>query len=256
MTQSLPPMPSTKPKDKSTVAIIMAVLLHVLVALVLYFTVFNDQSISHSSSSIDKRTSSEPIITEGEQVSSINEEVLTANVNEQKHEVLPPDNINKQSAQVTAYTKSSLKNKSISSVDDPKRVPTLGTQSSTEKTNNHSVKELASTPTMSTNIAMDIKPTDTKPSDQTEYKLQKTQEYEQLDESIDQDSEKLAKLIGEVKKRNQSQIQQHQARKLSDQPKPTVTPNDSDITQDYPITPITPFNDPQNNQRTEVIKKS
>lgn len=245
MAQSLPP---TKPKGKLTIYIIMSILLHVLGALVLYLTVFNEQSTSKPTSSIDKQKPYAPIIVNDKQVSPVNQEPLTISVNEQRSKALPPNNTNKKSAQVIVDTKSIKANKPIGSVDDSKQATTLKTQSSIEKPNNSFVEELASTPTMTTSIETDVKLTDNKSSNQPEYNLKKTQEYEQLDESIDKDSEQLAKLISEVKKRNQSQIQQHQAKKLSNQPKPKVTLNESDIVQDYPITPITPFNDPQNNQ--------
>lgn len=56
--------------------------------------------------------------------------------------------------------------------------------------------------------------------------------YEALDADIDKDNEQLSKLITEVKKRNQSQIQQHQLPNDNINNQPTVE-------YGYRITPLT-----------------
>lgn len=91
------------------------------------------------------------------------------------------------------------------------------------------------TPSKDDNIITDVESTANKPPAQAEYKLKQTQEYQQLDKDIDQDNKQLSKLIDEVKKRNQSQIQQHHL------PKAGETPSDNTprVQHDYPITPIT-----------------
>lgn len=213
MAQLLPP---NRPKHKIIIAIILAVLLHVLVAIVLYFTVFHDTSTSDTLSSdtlpsIDERPLPASIITEGEQVSPHDMKIVTTNINEQKTDASASDSVDKQNAQLTADAKSS-----------------------TAKANNHSVKETAPLATVN-NTATDIKPSGAKSSDQPEYKLEQTKETQQLDEDIDKDSEQLSKLIDEVKKRNQSQIQQHHLPKVSETP----SENAPRVQHDYPITPIT-----------------
>jgi len=55
------------------------------------------------------------------------------------------------------------------------------------------------------------------------------------DADIDKDADQLSKLIGEVKKYNQSQIQQYQTDTPSNK-SATATPS---VKYDYPITPIT-----------------
>lgn len=229
MTQLLPLNRSNRLKNQSIIAIILAVLLHVLVAIMLYFTVFHDASTPDTlpldtSSSVDKRPLPASIITEGEQVSSHDIKIVTANINKQKTEALSPDNVDKQSAQLTENTKIS-----------------------TAKAKNHSTKEPVPLATANNNTATEIKPSGAEPSDQPEYKLKKTQEYEQLDDDIDKDSEQLSKLIDEVKKRNQSQIQQHQLSKTNTPPIDNL-PN---VQHDYPITTLPAVTDNKDNVQTD-----
>lgn len=245
MAQLLPPKRSNRPKNKTIMAIILAILLHVLVAIVLYFTIFQNTSTSDTLPSIDERPLPASIITEGEQVSSHDTKIVTANINEQKTDALPADSVDKQSAQLTANDKSHLTDKIKNSADSTKQAPTLDTKSRTAKVNNHSTKEPIPLATANNNTATDIKPSGAEPSDQPEYKLEQTKETQQLNADIDKDSEQLSKLIDEVKKRNQQQINQHSSNLSSAQPESATAPDNSTIKQDYPITPITPLIDQQ-----------
>lgn len=232
MAQLLPPKRSNRPKNKTIMAIILAILLHVLVAIVLYFTMFQNTSTSDTLisdtlpsdilPSIDERPLPASIITEGEQVSSHDTKIVTANIDEPITDILAADSVDKQSAQLTADAKSGA-----------------------AKANNHSTKEPIPLATANNNTATNVKPSGAEPSDQPEYKLEQTKETQQLDEDIDKDSEQLSKLIDEVKKRNQQQINQHSSNTSSPQPKSATVPNNSTIKQDYPITPITPLIDQQ-----------
>lgn len=114
--------------------------------------------------------------------------------------------------------------------------------------NPSSVKQ--TTDSTTNNINNRKKTADNNQQSPLEYELKQTEDYQQLDADIDQDNEQLAELIDEVKKRNQSQIQQHQ---LPQSETNDMATNDADanstntknirptaqIEYDYPITPIT-----------------
>jgi flagellar basal body-associated protein FliL len=210
MTQSLPPIQPRKQKNRSMIAIILAVLLHVLIAVIVYFSIFynkpssTEKSLQHT----DERPLSISIIKEPQQASS-------------DPTVTPIDAQNK------------VANKTATSTHKQKSI----TQSTTPQSNGSAIVE------PSTNLAANnetVVLTESAGNNQQNspvYTLKQTKEYQQLDTEIDKDNEQLSKLIGEVKRRNQSQIQQHQIEASST--KSTVeTPL---VQHDYPITPISPL---------------
>ncbi len=224
MTQLLSPTPQPKKsKNSSMTAIILAVLLHLLIAVVVYFAIFNDETslISEESKLSDKSKISTSIIQEDKLIPAddLVDSDDSKDISAQSRE--PQDNkIATNNVKTTANNKENSANKNgVSAQNTTKtaKIPMLVEQAA-ELANNKNRTESANN----------------SQQNQPEYKLKQTEEYQQLDADIDKDSEQLAELINEIKKRNQSQIQQHQ----------TPQPNASDIKStpalkhDYPITPI------------------
>lgn len=217
MTQLLSPTPQPKKsKNSSMTAIILAVLLHLLIAVVVYFAIFNDETslISEESKLSDKSKISTSIIQEDKLIPAddLVDSDDSKDISAQSRE--PQDN------KIATNNKNNPANKNgVSAQNTTKtaKIPMLVEQAA-ELANNKNRTESANN----------------SQQNQPEYKLKQTEEYQQLDADIDKDSEQLAELINEIKKRNQSQIQQHQ----------TPQPNASDIKStpalkhDYPITPI------------------
>lgn len=217
MTQHLPPIPPTKPKDRTMLAIVLAILLHLLMATIIYFTVFADKP---STSEVSTKPSvAIPTVSENPKPAPANNIISDDIENTEQPSTTP--------APSNSANKTTVINKQIVSNNT-----TIQTQPLPSKESNSSE---ASVPTSNDNVPATKKPTPSDQNDQAEYTLKKTEEYEQLDNDIDADSEQLSKLITEVRQRNQTQIQQHQTNK----PTSASTDNSPKIEYDYPITPIT-----------------
>ena len=228
MTQSLPPSNRLKrPKDRSSLAIMLAVFIHMLVAVVIYFTVFNDK----------KSSTEEPLLNDNGLISAsvIEEDGLTPFDSKKdmatQSSDLQKDGTNTADINMTANTENNLANKNALSTQEPTSI----VQNAAQQDGSVSVEQASRL-----NANNNLKPNtdlvlDTQ-QEQPKYTLKQTKEYQQLDADIDKDTERLSKLIGEVKNYNQSQIQQSQTDTPSNK-SATATPS---VKYDYPITPITP----------------
>ncbi|PYE36415.1 hypothetical protein [Psychrobacter fozii] len=243
MTQRLPsPTPPTKPKDRSMLAIVLAVLLHIVIAIIIYFTVFDDNT-SKSTDSTSALESSESLSI----VETIEKPPLSAS-----DETVTADT--KENAKTAAVTNNNVATKSTATKNTAAIKKPSSTQNNTPKTNDNLRAEQALSDENQTRLKSTIDNQDSTP----EYRLKKTKEYESLDTEIDKDSEQMAKLIDEVKKRNQQQIEQQRTNTLGSQPIPNSVPKPAAVTSeqrpqsktdttsppsnsDYPITPIKPL---------------
>ena len=229
MTQLLPPSNRLKKsKDRSSIAIILAVSIHVLVAVVIYFTVFNDKKSSADESLLNNNglISTSVIEENGPTPSDSKKDMAAQSIDLQKNET------NTAGINMTANTENNLANKNALSTQEPTSI----VQNAAQQDGSASVEQASRL-----NANNNLKPNtdlvlDTQ-QEQPEYTLKKTKEYQQLDADIDKDTERLSKLIGEVKNYNQSQIQQYKADTHSNK-SATATPS---VQYDYPITPITPL---------------
>lgn len=240
MDQFSPPNPPikkpTRTNKQSIIAITLAVLLHILVVAIIYFSVFQDKvpSTSEQLSTNTEQPLPTVIITENKPESSTDKAKLTTKKDTAPDSNTPPASLKTVNQTPNINKKSPSKN-------------TASQDNTTVKPANVDEK------TANTDLATNNQPST------PEYTLKKTKEYEQLDEDIDKDSEQLSRLIDEVKKRNQQQIEQQQTT-LSDTqstPKPVekTAPNSSvqkpkpqkeevplSTNNDYPITPIKSLN--------------
>ncbi|WP_250162891.1 hypothetical protein [Psychrobacter sp. WY6] len=219
MPKSLPPTKPVRPRDKSMLAIVLAVLLHIVVGIVIYFTVFDkERPITVPTVTADNKQSVSAAMVADEKLSAANPKDLIDQIESSKS----VNSHKKNSASVS--TNNTSANESTTSKQKPEVI-----------TNSRDTVAPTVTLSKNDNIITDVESTTNKTPAQAEYKLKQTQEYQQLDKDIDQDNEQLSKLIDEVKKRNQSQIQQHHL------PKASETPSDNTprVQHDYPITPIT-----------------
>ena len=227
MTQLLPPSNRLKKsKDRSSIAIILAVSIHVLVAVVIYFTVFNDK----------KSSTEEPLLNNNGLISAsvIEENELTPLDSEKdmatQSSDLQKEGTNTADINMTANTEKNLADKNVVTTQKTKSI----VQNEGQKDSSASIEQASRL-----NANNNLKPNtdlvlDTQ-QEPPEYTLKQTKEYQQLDADIDKDADQLSKLIGEVKKYNQSQIQQYQTDTPSNK-SATATPS---VKYDYPITPIT-----------------
>ncbi|MBF0659817.1 hypothetical protein IPZ60_13800 [Psychrobacter sp. NG25] len=234
MAQPLPPSPPikkpTRTNNQSIIAIFLAILLHVLVVAIIYFSVFRNEESPQSEqlSRNDEQPLPAVIITETKPKTPSDVTGLTT-----KAEV--PTNDSTQTNQLKTVSQTPIINQKSPSKN------TAALDSTTAKPSNDDKA-----------IHTDLSINDN--SSLPEYRLKKTKEYEQLDEDIDKDSEQLSKLIDEVKKRNQQQIEQQQTT-LSDTqstlrsvektaPISSVPKEEAPLStnNDYPITPIKSLN--------------
>ncbi len=233
MTQSLPPSNRLKrPKDRSSLAIMLAVFIHILVAVIIYFTVFNDKKSSADESLLNNNglISTSVIEENGPTPSDSKKDMAAQSIDLQKNET------NTAGINMTANTENNLANNLANKNALSTQEPTSIVQNAAQQDGSASVEQASRL-----NANNNLKPNtdlvlDTQ-QEQPEYTLKKTKEYQQLDADIDKDTERLSKLIGEVKNYNQSQIQQYKADTHSNK-SATATPS---VQYDYPITPITPL---------------
>ncbi|MDN3453513.1 MULTISPECIES: hypothetical protein [unclassified Psychrobacter] len=239
MDQFSPPNPPikkpTRTNKQSIIAITLAVLLHILVVAIIYFSVFQDKvpSTSEQLSTNTEQPLPTVIITENKPESSTDKAKLTTKKDTPPDSNTPPDSLKTVNQTPNINKKSPSKN-------------TASQDNTTVKPVNVDEK------TANTDLATNNQPST------PEYTLKKTKEYEQLDEVIDKDSEQLSKLIIEVRRRNQDQIQQHQIdQPVVKTPKPVEKPAPNSSVQkpelqkeeaplstnnDYPIAPIKSLN--------------
>ena len=263
MTQHLPSStPPAKPKDRSVLAIVLAVLLHILIAIIIYFTVFdsNDSKSTDSTSALEQSESPSVVETIEKSPLSASGETVTADTTDTKAEEATTQSgaISKQAASDNAKTATATNNtvatKNTAAIETAAIKKPSSTQNNASKTNDNLRAEQALSDENQTRLKSAIDNQDSTP----EYTLKKTKEYDALDTEIDKDSEQMAKLIDEVKKRNQQQIEQQRTNTLGSQPIPNPAPKPSTVPSeqrsqtktdatsspsngDYPITPIKPL---------------
>lgn len=209
MKQPLAPILSAKKtKDRATIAIVLAILLHLLIAAIVYFTIFN----KNPSAVIPLATPNEsPVTTSAiEQKGSkflATEQPLPAISQPSTFTVKNKDNTSRIDPETTMTNRTAATNIQVNSEQrSTKRAAqssTLTTAANIPIENKYLTEDLVGSNTEQQTIGPDQ-------SNNTEYKLNKTKEYHALEAEIEKDSEQLSQLIAEVKKRNQSQIQQHQ----------------------------------------------
>ncbi len=241
MPQPLPPTRRIKLKDKSLLAIILAVLLHILIAVIIYFSIFRHEqpTVALPTTTDNRSVIPTAIIPKTEKLSPIDQK------DPKVQDTILPESKEKANSATPVDTDPTADNQS--SERDKDKTPALTSTPSRDTT-----KEPVSTPVMKDSKINPIESTTTSPntsSNQAEYKLKQTKETLQLDEDIDKDSEQLSKLIGEVKKRNQSQIQQHQLPKANQRP----VDNALIVKYDYAITPISALPARKNNEDKKQI---
>ena len=260
MTQHLPSStPPAKPKDRSVLAIVLAVLLHILIAIIIYFTVFDDHNSksTDSTSALEQSESPSVVETIEKPPSSASDETVTAD-NKEEEATTQSGAISKQVSsdhtKTAAATNNTVATKNTAAIETAAIKKPSSTQNNASKTNDNLRAEPALSNENQTRLKSAIDNQDSTP----EYTLKKTKEYDALDTEIDKDSEQMAKLIDEVKKRNQQQIEQQRTNTLGSQPIPNPVPKPSTVPSeqrsqtktdatsspsngDYPITPIKPL---------------
>lgn len=253
MTQRLPsPTPPTQPKDRSMLAIVLAVLLHIVIAIIIYFTIFDDNASksTDSTSALESSESLSIVETIEKPPLSASDETVTADTKEEA--TTQSGAISKQASSDNAKT-AAITNNNVATKNTAAIKKLSSTQNNTPKTNDDLRAEQALSDENQTRLKSTIDNQDNTP----EYTLKKTKEYESLDTEIDKDSEQMAKLIDEVKKRNQQQIEQQRTNTLGSQSIPNSVPKPAAVTSeqrpqsktdttspsngDYPITPIKPI---------------
>ncbi len=259
MPQPLPPTRRIKLKDKSLLAILLAVLLHILIAIIIYFSLFHHEQPTAALPTITDNQSVIPtaVIPKTEKLSPIDQkdpkvqDTTLPDSKEKANSTTPVDTDTVKANQSTEQSKDKTPaltpDRETTKAPKPNREITKAPKPSRDTT-----KEPVSTPVMKDSKVNTIESPTTSPntsSNQAEYKLKQTKETLQLDEEIDKDSEQLSKLIGEVKKRNQTQIQQHQLPKANQRP----VDNAPTVQYDYPITPISPLPTSKNNEGNKPV---
>lgn len=242
------PTPTSKPKDQPILTIVLALLLHVLLAIVVYFTVFDHKKTSESQALInkDQPITSKPMITEDTQITF--DQIVVDQTTVDDTEVF--------TAKVSANTEPTASAAPVSNNNTatqnrkpqehkPSQKPTSSQKSSMVENSSASLSDDSDDLSVTT---INNRAVNGEQQNMSEYQLQQTQETQQLNADIDKDSEQLSKLINEVKQRNQQQIDAQRAAMLSVQPtsiansvaETPLTERPSDLTDDYPTTPITP----------------
>lgn len=249
--------PTSKSKDQPLLTIILALLLHVLLAIVVYFTVFDHKKTPESQALInkDQPITSKPMIAEDTHITSDQIEGDQATVAQVK-----VDDTAAFSAQVSADKEPTASAAPVSNNNTatqnhkpqehtPPQKPTSSRSSQTPSTIAASSAYVSKNSDDSDAYSMTTinnRPINSEQQSTSEYQLQQTQETQQLNADIDKDSEQLSRLINEVKQRNQQQIDARHANQPIEPPIP-ASPADDMVTPDYPITPITSLDESANN---------
>lgn len=221
MMSSLPPTSAKKQKNRSMIAIVMAIMLHILIAVIVYFSVFDKKTSSTLGPVSD--TSRYPIL----KATEVKPQVLPALIENKKSQApQSSEPINNHDTTNSYKVATDIQREPINTTietDIQTKIPVNNVQNQArEKISVVSPTNESSTVSMPDNQ-----------NNRADYTLKQTKEYEALDAEIDKDNEQLSKLINEVKKHNQSQIQQHQLPNDNINNQPTVE-------YGYPITPVTP----------------
>lgn len=192
--------PLKRIKDSSMMATVLAISLSLLIAAIAYFAIFTDKPavIPKDSKPINERP------------------ISTSTVKD--NQLIPPDDsvVAKDSPDISDQSDKPQKPQTVEENSSVKQVADLKVNKTTTRT--ETIEKSQQNP--------------------PEYTVKQTEKYQQLDANIDEDNEQLAGLIDEVKKRNQSQIQQHQLPKADTSINNTTPAPQAD--SNYPITPITP----------------
>lgn len=219
MNPPTPPRLVKKTKDRTVMAIVLTVLLHAVFAIIVYFTVFDKEAaLQPLPSTIDPSTTTtlqtQPSLIAQEEA-PLSTELSSLDKDTDKVRPIKTTDIS-QKENEPKVANVATREKPI--IDLPSKVVTDSSvvASSTEEKAFNSIN----------NLEINNK------DKSVQYKLKQTQEYEKLEGEIEKDSEKLSELINEVKKYNQSKIQQHQTPITSDE-------KNSPSAVDYANTPIT-----------------
>lgn len=224
MASSIPPQLDKTTKDRTTVAIVLTVLLHVLFAAIIYFTVFaKDSTVDPLSNAIEHSvtTPSLAIPTEAEITGKQKATLQTA-------ASAPAQESDSATANERANSNKGDAEQATDSTTAQKPVTTLPNNSNK---NTSVIDERAENQVSNPNSTLKA----SEQNNSSDYQLQRTQEYDNLEAEIERDSEQLSKLIAEVKKYNQNQIQQHRSPSMT-----AVTPSQqrpSTASDDYPLAP-------------------
>lgn len=244
------PTPTSKPKDQPILTIVLALLLHVLLAIVVYFTVFDHKKTSESQALINKNQpiTSKPMIAEDtkitidqiavDQVTVDDTEVFTAKVSANTEPTA--------SAAPVSNNNTATQNHKPQEHTPPQKPPSSQEPSVIETSRRASLSKDSEDNDDLSVTTINNRAVNGEQQNLSGYRLQQTKETQQLNADIDKDSEQLSKLINEVKQRNQQQIDAQQANQPIEPPI-LASPADEMMTPDYPITPITSLDESANN---------
>lgn len=250
------PTPTSKPKDQPILTIVLALLLHVLLAIVVYFTVFDHKKTSESQALINKNQpiTSKPMIAEDtkitidqiavDQVTVDDTEVFTAKVSANTEPTASAAHVSNNNTATQNHKPQE---------HTPPQKPTSSQEPSVIETSRRASLSKDSDDNDDLSVTtINNRAVNGEQQNLSGYRLQQTQETQQLNADIDKDSEQLSTLINEIKQRNQQQIDTQQALMLETQPKHEATSKPksksevilaekepvSGLTYDYPTIPI------------------
>ena len=248
------PVLEKTPKHRTITAIILALLLHLMVALVLYVTLYerpdtDTQQATH-------HTQPAPVVAQSHDTSQVNVTQSTERHDNKK------TMITKQKTDLPAITTptqkvaQASKDASIAKDKAPKQpanmlASTVNQNPLNSSTNTPDIdtssNKKANTRASNNNTSQTAKNDTYKNSrsanDNSTQQLQTTAEYEHLEDELEENAERLFALINTVKERNQQQINEQRASQSIKSPKPT----EQITTPDYPISPITSLDKSKNN---------
>ena len=235
MNQPKPASSANTAKNGTIIAITLAVLLHILIAIIIYSTIFKHNKLSERETlplaTDDQNFSS--LVKHKQQMPNISRENNADKQVIQSVESRDNDALSHNKAVADSENQPGHKNTTKPIAQDTP--PNISSQRKTNKDNDSLLNAQASTPYLNTHKPENIETLTNDQKNQSEYKLKQSKEYERLDAEIDNNNERLSKLITEIKKHNQSQIQQHHLPKAGE----TSSDNTPMVQHDYPITPIT-----------------
>lgn len=242
--------PTTPPKPKksmTTRAVLLAVLLHLGLAVIAYFVWSqqhapmtshpSDGAIHNASSNANTTDSLEAETLDNTNAAVSSTQMDTTNITEVATNAAAT-NFNTNATEnrvdtVAAGLEGGSEDNSTMATDITDATPNhLPNNQPDNAFDSPSGSDSDNLPTMMSNP----NPTDTRQA-RIEYNLQQSQEYQELEEEVDDDNEQLAKLINQVKARNQSQIQQHQQQQDTANIG-SLNSAEPQLVIDYPVTAI------------------